>query len=86
VLPDRTTWKLACALARSGAYDNVVLVEYELRRRGLIKEVLTDNAFWREHITRRCHAARDGVVERAAATHRDPAILATGYHFSGSDI
>lgn len=58
---DRSNWTLACELARTGDYENVVMIEYELRRRGrLAGDAITYNAHRREHLTRVCHAAREG--------------------------
>lgn len=56
---NRSTWALACELARTGDYDNVVIIERELRRRGLLLTgAITYNTHRREHLTRLCHAAR----------------------------
>jgi hypothetical protein len=58
---DRNNWTLACELACTGDYENVVMIEYELRRRGrLVGNAITHNAHRREHLTRVCHAAREG--------------------------
>jgi hypothetical protein len=57
-------WKLACEMARSGDYANVILIERELRRRGLLLgEHLTTNIVKRELLTRVCHAVRRGTPE-----------------------
>ena len=54
-------WKLACDMARSGDYANVIMIERGLRQRGLlIGEHLTTNVVKRELLTRICHAVRRG--------------------------
>lgn len=61
-MPPKSVWDLACDLARSGQYANVVMVERELRRLGTLKAgaPLTTHILRRELITRVCHAARAG--------------------------
>jgi hypothetical protein len=59
-------WKLACDMARSGDYANVIMIERELRRRGLlVGEHLTTNVVKRELLTRVCHAVRSGPPDGA---------------------
>jgi hypothetical protein len=53
-----SAWTVACRLAKSGRFRNVIEVEIELRRRGAIGEVLTDNTYLRELLTRMCHRSR----------------------------
>jgi hypothetical protein len=70
-------WTLACELARSGGYANVIMVEEELRRRGkLIGEAVTNSPHRREYLTRLCHAARSGEAIQDDLPRRDPAIHA----------
>jgi len=58
---DKQLWKYACELARSGEYANVIIIERELRRRGVLaREHITTNVMRRELLTRVCHAARNG--------------------------
>jgi hypothetical protein len=58
-------WDVACDLARSGDFANVIMIEKELRRRGLIgEEHVTTNVPKRELLTRLCHAARNGKSNR----------------------
>jgi hypothetical protein len=74
---DMGVWNLACELARSGNYANVVMIEYELRRRGeLSGEAITNSAYRRELLTRLCHAARSGEFIEDDRPARDPAIHA----------
>ena len=74
---DMGVWNLACELARSGAYENVVMIENELRRRGKLSgEVITHSAYRRELLTRLCHAARSGEATEDYLPARDPAIHA----------
>jgi hypothetical protein len=74
--PDRAVWALACELARSGAYENIVTIELELRQRGRLGQgEITHNTYWREYLTRLCHAARDGMRVEAQG-RRDSAIRA----------
>lgn len=58
MLRDKSVWKLACELAETGDFANVVMIERELLRRG-IREPVTSNAFKREFLTRLCHAAKE---------------------------
>ena len=74
---DRDVWSLACELARSGEYANVIMIEYELRRRGrLTGDAITNSAYRRELLTRLCHAARSGETALDDLPRRDPAIHA----------
>ena len=74
---DMGVWNLACELARSGDYANVVMIEYELRRRGrLAGDSITRSAYRRELLTRLCHAARSGEAIGDDLPRRDPAIHA----------
>lgn len=57
---DKGVWGLACELARSGDYANIIMIERELRQRGLLAGELTTNIVKRELLTRTCHAAREG--------------------------
>lgn len=59
---NKHAWELACALARSGEYANVVMIERELRRRGILEAgaCVTTHILKRELLTRLCHAARNG--------------------------
>lgn len=60
---DRDAWKLACDLARTGQYANVVMVERELQRRGVIDGPITTNQYKRNLLTRTCHAMRGGDLD-----------------------
>jgi hypothetical protein len=61
MLHDRKLWGLACDMARSGDYANVIMIERALRRQGLlVGELLTTNVVKRELLTRVCHAVRTG--------------------------
>ena len=60
MFPKGEIWDVVCELARFGAYENIVTIERELRRRALLNGMLTHNTYWREYFTRLCHAARDG--------------------------
>ncbi len=74
MLSNQDTWNLACALARSGEYANVVMIERELRRRGVLKDgPLTTQSFRRELLTRVCHAARRGDIEAEPLQSERPA-------------
>ena len=74
---DKGVWALACELARSGNYANVVMIEYELRRRGkLAGDAVTNSPYRRELLTRLCHAARSGEAVEDYLPIRDPAIHA----------
>lgn len=57
-------WDLACALAETGEFANVTMIEQELSRRG-ISQAVTENSRKREFLTRACHAARDGIEVEA---------------------
>lgn len=77
MFPDRAVWNLACELARSGDYENIVTIERELRRRNLlVRAALTDNTYRREYLTGLCHASRDGSIVVENDGRRDPAIRA----------
>ena len=77
MFPDREVWSLACELARSGKYENIVTIERELRQRNLLGHgTVTHNTYWREYLTRLCHAARDGSAIVENYQRRDPAIEA----------
>jgi hypothetical protein len=77
VFPDSEVWKLACELARSGDYENIVTIERELRRRKLlVRGTVTHNTYWREYLTRLCHTSRDGGAIFVNYQWRDPAIRA----------
>ena len=60
---EKSAWEVGCELARSGDYANVIMIERELRRRGILGlgESVTASIFRRERLTRACHAARNGV-------------------------
>ena len=74
---DKGVWNLACELARSGDYENVVMIEYELRRRGQLSgDAITNSLYRRELLTRLCHAARSGQSVEDHLPVRDPAIHA----------
>jgi hypothetical protein len=61
---DKHLWQLACDMARSGEYANIIMIERELRRQGLLAgEHLTTNIVKRELLTRVCHAVRNGDPE-----------------------
>lgn len=63
-----------------GDYENVVMIEYELRRRGLlVGDAITHNANRREHLTRLCHAAREGETKEIDLA-RDPPRSQGGSH------
>ena len=76
MFPKGEIWDVACELARSGAYENIVTIERELRRRALLNGVLTQNTYWREYLTRLCHTARDGFLDKNEHRRGDPAIRA----------
>ena len=77
MFPDREAWDLACELARSGDYENIVTIERELRRRNLLVHgAVTHNIYWREYLTRLCHSSRDGKRDIEDHERRDPAIRA----------
>jgi hypothetical protein len=62
---DKNAWKIACELARTGKYANVVMIERELRHRGILKGgSVTTHILRRELLTRACHAARNGGDDR----------------------
>ena len=71
---NKSAWEVGCELARSGDYANVIMLERELRRRGLLGagESVTGSIFRRERLTRVCHAARNGVAEDFAESESDP--------------
>jgi hypothetical protein len=61
---DNNLWSLACDMARSGDYANVIMIERELKRCGLLAgEHVTTNVVKRELLTRVCHAVRTGYPE-----------------------
>jgi hypothetical protein len=61
---NRRLWSLACELARSGNYHNIVMIELELKRRDLLIGSLTDSTYLRDQLTRLCHDARDELNRR----------------------
>jgi hypothetical protein len=80
---DRNIWKLACDMARSGEYANVIIIEQELRRRGLLSaEFVTTNIVRRELLTRICHAVRNGdsaIPEESDKRFRSGTAYRVGY-------
>jgi hypothetical protein len=69
MLNNKSAWELACELARSGDYANVVMIERELHRRGVLRDSsLTTQIFRRELLTRLCHAARNGEAKDVKTT------------------
>ena len=60
---DAKLWELACQLARSGDYANVVMIERELELRGLLDGPITTNQYKRNLLTRTCHAMRGGDLD-----------------------
>jgi hypothetical protein len=74
---DRSIWDVACELARTGYYANVIMIEEDLRLRGRLNgDVITHSVYRREYLTRLCHAARAGELLEDDIPARDPAIHA----------